>query len=84
MKLREILLFGVAATSLVLGASFATADETAPAPLPAGGPAAQSEAGITTGEVIEVGGILVAVSIAGLVALNSDDDSPPATTTNTP
>lgn len=79
MKIRDLMIFGAAATSMVVGASVSMADNAAP--LPAGGPAAQAEAaGLSTGTIVEIGGVLFAVTVAGLVAVNSDNNSDTAPT----
>jgi hypothetical protein len=75
MKVRDQVIFGAAAISMVLCTTVSMADNVAP--LPAGGPAAQSEAGgITPGTIIAVGGVLLAATVAGLVVINSDSNTP--------
>ncbi|MFZ1992135.1 MAG: hypothetical protein WAW96_20465 [Alphaproteobacteria bacterium] len=74
MKIRDLVILGAASASAIVGATVSMADNVAP--LPAGGPAAQSEAGgLSTGTIVEIGGVLFAVTIAGLVAVNSDSSS---------
>ena len=74
MKIRNLVMFGAAAASAIAGTTVSMADNVAP--LPAGGPAAQAEAaGLSTGTIIEIGGVLFAVTVAGLVAVNSDSNS---------
>ena len=79
MKVRDFLLFGAAATSLVLSGTVSMADNAAP--LAAGGPAAQAESGPAIGTVVEIGGILFVVTVAGLVAVSNDKGAPPTATT---
>jgi len=74
MKIRGLVMLGAAVGSAVASATVSMADNVAP--LPAGGPAAQAEAGgLSAGTIIEIGGALFAVTVAGLVAVNSDDNS---------
>ncbi len=85
MKIRDLMIFGAAATSMVVASAASMADEAKP--LPAGGPAAQSEAlGLAPGTIVEIGGVLFAVTVAGLVAVNADSnsDSVPPTVATTP
>lgn len=85
MKIRDLIIFGAAATSMVAASALSMADEAKP--LSAGGPAAQAEtAGLAPGTIIEIGGVLFAVTVAGLVAVNADDnsDSVPPTVATTP
>jgi hypothetical protein len=83
MKIRDLMIVGAAATSMVVGSAASMADEAKP--LPAGGPAAQSElSGLAPGTIVEIGGVLFAVTVAGLVAVNADSNSdnvPPAVST---
>ncbi len=83
MKIRDLMIFGASLTSMISGSAVSMADEVKP--LPAGGPAAQSElAGLAPGTIIEIGGILFAVTVAGLIAVNSDSKSnsaPPTVST---
>ena len=69
MNIRDLVIFGIFATSLV-GTPASMADDAKP--LPAGGPSAESVAGLTPGTYIEIGGVLFAVTVGGLVAVNSD------------
>ena len=87
MKIRNLVMLCAAAASTIVGSTASMADNIAP--LPAGGPAAQSEAGgLSAGTIIEIGGALFAVTIAGLIAVNSDSSASntlaaPATTSTT-
>ena len=76
--MNKFLMTSAAVVSLVLGSAVAMAEDTAP--LPAGGPAAQSESGPTFGSPLEIAGVVVAVTVAGLVAIDSDNDSLPPIT----
>ena len=83
--MNKFLMTSAAIASLVLGTAVAMADDTAP--LPAGGPAAQAS-GPLVGSTVEIAGVVVAVTVAGLVTINSDNDSlppvsPPPTSTPT-
>lgn len=80
MKLRNIILSGLASFALVAAPVAALANDAGP--LEAGGPAAQGDAGLVgLGSIVEVGGVLFVLTVAGLVLLD-DDDSGNATTTS--
>ena len=85
MNIRSLVILGAVAASTV-AATMTMADNVAP--LPAGGPAAQAQAGgLATGTIIEIGGVLFAVTVAGLVAVNADsnsDTTPTPATQSTP
>jgi len=87
MKLRDLILSSAAVAGLVIAPTLAAASQTAATdtqqPLTAGGPAAQSENGPAIGSIVEIGGALFVVTVAGLVALSNDNGSTPTATTST-
>jgi hypothetical protein len=78
MKVRDLLLIGATSVSLAVAPALVLADE---APLAAGGPAAQAEGVLGLGSMVEIGGVIFVVTVAGLVLANNDD-SASTTTTN--
>ena len=76
--MKKFLMTSAAILSLGFG-SVALADDTAP--LAAGGPAAQGMGLPVVGSTLEIAGVVVAVTVAGLVAIDSDNDSLPPQTT---
>jgi hypothetical protein len=80
MSVRDLLVVGALA-GLVIGPTAASAADKAP--LPAGGPAAQSEAGPPVGTVVEIGGLLFVATAAGLMLIGNSTHHTTTTSTTT-